>query len=70
MEVDAAWPAAGVAAELDPRATHDTAAAFERDRRKDQRLMRAGWRVVRITPRRLREEPHRVADLLRRLLAH
>ncbi len=68
VEIDAAWPAARLAAELDPRATHDTAAAFERDRRKDQRLLLAGWRVVRITPRRLREEPDRVADLLRRLL--
>lgn len=64
-----AWPAARLAVELDPRATHGTAAAFERDRRKDQRLLLAGWRVVRVTPRRLREDPERVTGLLRRLLA-
>lgn len=68
VELDVAWPAARLAVELDPRSTHGTAAAFERDRRKDQRLLLVGWRVVRITPRRLREEPHRLARLLGRLL--
>jgi len=67
VEHDVAWPAARLAVELDPRSTHGTAAAFERDRHKDQRLMLAGWRVVRLTPRRLREEPDRVAATLRRL---
>lgn len=69
LELDVAWPAARLAVELDPRATHGTAAAFERDRRKDQRLLLAGWRVVRLTPRRLRKDPERVTGLLRRLLA-
>jgi len=68
VELDVAWPAARLAVELDPRSTHGTAAAFERDRHKDQRLMLAGWRVVRLTPRRLREEPDCVAATLRRLL--
>lgn len=55
--------------ELDGRAFHDTASAFERDRARDRTLQAAGWRVVRITWRSLRHEPAAVAADLRRLLA-
>ena len=43
-------------AELDGRAVHGTARAFERDRARDRALSAAGWRVVRITWRQLSEE--------------
>ena len=50
--------------ELDGRAFHATAAAFERDRARDRRLQAADWTVVRVTWRQLRDEPEIVvADL-------
>jgi very-short-patch-repair endonuclease len=55
--------------EIDGWRYHGTRAAFERDRRRDAALMAAGYRVVRITYRRLRNEPHAVSAQLGALLA-
>ena len=55
--------------ELDSRRWHDTSSAFEDDRRRDNALVAAGWRVIRITWRMLHDEPQKVADLLRQLLS-
>lgn len=49
FEVDAVWPAARLAVELDSRAHHLGAAAFDRDRRRDRLLTLAGWRPLRYT---------------------
>jgi hypothetical protein len=49
VEVDCVWRRARLIAELDGRAVHGTASAFERDRARDRALNAAGWRVVRIT---------------------
>jgi very-short-patch-repair endonuclease len=49
-------------------AYHGTRRAFERDRRKDASLQAAGYRVVRITWRRLRYESYAVAAELAVLL--
>jgi very-short-patch-repair endonuclease len=68
LEVDFVWPEAGLIAELDGRRYHESASAFERDRLRDMRLATAGYRVVRITWRRLRDEPEAVIADLRRLL--
>jgi very-short-patch-repair endonuclease len=68
MEVDALWRSERVVVELDSRQFHDTPAAFEADRRRDRRLIAAGWRPVRITWRQLTEEPDAVARDLRRML--
>jgi len=68
-EVDCVWPATRLVVELDGRAAHDTAAAFERDRAKDRALHRAGWRPVRVTWRQLHDEPRALAGDLRALLA-
>jgi very-short-patch-repair endonuclease len=54
--------------ELDSRAYHFTRAAFERDRIRDGKLQLAGYRVVRITHRRLTDQPEAVMDMLRTLL--
>lgn len=54
--------------EVDGRATHGTRRGFEHDRRRDQRLMLAGWRVVRLTWRQVLEEPAGVAAIVRGLL--
>jgi very-short-patch-repair endonuclease len=68
LEVDCAWPEHRVIVELDGRATHDLANAFEADRARDRRLQAAGWRVVRITWRQLHDTPAELEADLRRLL--
>jgi very-short-patch-repair endonuclease len=59
-EVDALWRTAKLIVEIDGFAAHGTRAAFERDRARDAQLVAAGYRVIRITWRRLRDEPERV----------
>ena len=68
-EVDFSWPAARLIVEVDGWTAHGTRGAFERARRRDAELTAAGWRVVRITGRRLQREPEAVARQLGRLLA-
>lgn len=68
FEVDAVWPDAHLVVELDGHEFHRTRAAFERDRVRDAQLQLAGYRVVRITSRRLRIEPEAVAATIRALL--
>ena len=67
-EVDFLWRPQRLVVETDGRAAHGTRAAFERDRVRDADLTAAGWRVVRITHRRLTADPDAVAALLRLLL--
>ena len=69
FEVDALWPAHRLVVELDSFKFHRARAAFERDRARDAALLVAGYRVVRITYRQLRDEPARVANTIRKLLA-
>lgn len=66
---DFLWRRHRLIVETDGRDVHATRQAFERDRKRDQRLMVAGWRVVRFTWRQVTREPDRVADTLRALLA-
>lgn len=68
-ELDASWPAPRLAVELDGWESHRSRASFEADRERDRRLTVAGWRVIRITWRQLRDEPALVAAHLRALLA-
>jgi very-short-patch-repair endonuclease len=67
-EVDFVWRAHSLIVETDGWAAHGTRRAFERDRARDADLVVAGWRVVRITHRRLETEPRVVAHQLRSLL--
>ena len=53
--------------ELDSRAFHDNTAAFERDRARDIDLQVWGYRVLRVTSKRRREEPAALAVALRAL---
>jgi very-short-patch-repair endonuclease len=69
LRVDFLWRGQRLIVETDGRGTHRTRQAFERDRRRDQRLMLAGWRVIRLTWRQLTREPDRVAAMLVGLLA-
>ncbi|CAN5606416.1 hypothetical protein BH20ACT17_BH20ACT17_15680 [soil metagenome] len=67
-ECDFVWPEARLIVELDGYSTHGTRRSFEADRARDRALHVAGWRVIRITWRQLRDEPKRLAADLRALL--
>ncbi len=67
--VDAVWRLQLLIVEVDGHAAHGHRAAFERDRRRDQVLIAAGWRVVRVTFRQLQDEPLMVAVRLGQALA-
>jgi hypothetical protein len=68
-EVDFCWPQARLIVETDGRASHRTRKAFESDRTRDRRTLRAGYQTIRLTDRALREEASEVARDLRDLLA-
>ena len=68
FEVDALWPDRRLVVELDGYSFHRSRRAFEGDRVRDAQLQLAGYRVVRITSRRLAEEEGAVAGTIRRLL--
>ncbi len=53
MEVDFYWPAQRLVVEFDGFAYHSDRQAFEHDRLRDQRLIAAGNRVMRLTARQL-----------------
>jgi very-short-patch-repair endonuclease len=66
--VDALWKAQRVIVELDSYSFHRSRTAFESDRARDADMQLAGYRVLRVTFRRLEREPAAVADQLRSLL--
>jgi Protein of unknown function (DUF559) len=65
---DFVWRTQRVAIEADGFGTHKSRHAFEDDRRRDQRLISAGWRPVRVTDRQLKHERDRIVALLIDLL--
>jgi very-short-patch-repair endonuclease len=67
-EVDALWPDARLIIELDSWEFHAHRAAFETDRNRDTDHMLAGYRTIRVTHRRLSDEPTRLATQIRALL--
>jgi very-short-patch-repair endonuclease len=69
ISVDCLWPEERLIVELDGRATHGTAKAFESDRERDRILLVDGWRVVRVTWRQLRDREAAIAVDLRSALA-
>lgn len=62
--VDALWLHQRLVVEVDGFAFHSTRAAFERDRLRDADLLAAGYRVIRITWRRLTQAPEAVVASL------
>lgn len=68
IRADFAWPDRKIAVETDGRKTHGTKQAFESDRRRDQRLVAAGWIVIRVTWRQLKFRPHELRPVLLKLL--
>jgi very-short-patch-repair endonuclease len=69
LEADFLWREAGLIVEADSRRFHDTDSAFLNDRRREQRLQIAGWRVSHCTWEQVEHEPRALADTIRRLLA-
>lgn len=68
-EVDLLWPRQRLVVEVDGFAYHSSRTAFERDRRRDAELQAWGYRVLRITWRRLVAEPNAVVAQLAALLS-
>jgi very-short-patch-repair endonuclease len=56
-EVDMCWPRRRLVLEFDGFTFHSDRRAFENDRRRDQDLVAAGYRVIRVTARQVEEEP-------------
>jgi very-short-patch-repair endonuclease len=69
LRPDFVWPEQRVIVETDGRSAHGTRRAFDADRRRDQRLMVAGWTVIRVTWIQLRDAPGEVVAAVSRLLA-
>lgn len=63
--VDFAYPSIRLIIEFDGRRWHSTLDAFDEDRLRDNHAQLAGWRVLRITYRMMKEQP----DMVRIMLA-
>jgi predicted transcriptional regulator of viral defense system len=68
IRADFVWREQRLIVQTDGRGTHRTAQAFEHDRREDQRLIAAGWTVIRTTWRQVTRRPREVARTISRLL--
>lgn len=69
LQADFLWRDARLIVEADSRGFHDTASAFEYDRKRAQRFEVDGWRVCRCTWAQVEREPRRLTMTLRALLA-
>lgn len=67
--VDALWPEHRLVVEVDGYAYHRHRKAFERDRRRDQELVAAGYRVIRVTWLQLRDRPLSVITSIAQAIA-
>jgi hypothetical protein len=68
--VDAHWPQSTLIAELDGWNFHNTELDFEKDRERDAFTLEAGRATIRITRRRMKREPAKVARQLKTILAN
>jgi hypothetical protein len=65
---DGWWPDAGVAGEVDSRAWHLSPDDWDRTRRRHDLMAAAGIIVLHFSPRELRREPAKVAEMIKRAL--
>jgi hypothetical protein len=68
LQADFLWRDARLIVEADSREFHDTASAFEYDRKRAQRFELAGWHVSRCTWAQVEHEPQRLIATIRALL--
>jgi very-short-patch-repair endonuclease len=66
---DVLWPAHRLVVEVDGYAYHRHRKAFESDRRRDQELVAAGYRVIRVTWLQLRDHPISVITSIAQAIA-
>ncbi|HEU0101149.1 MAG TPA: DUF559 domain-containing protein [Mycobacteriales bacterium] len=66
--VDFAWPSFGLVVEADGFAFHSDRAAYRQDRRRNNALVRLGWRVLRFSWEDVQHEPEDVARTVRACL--
>lgn len=69
FEVDAFWPDKRLVVEVDGYEAHRGRQAFERDRRKSAALEAAGYRVIRVSWRQVKDTPEMVAAVVAAALA-
>ena len=69
IKADFMWRDRRVIVEADGRKWHNTRQRFESDRVRDQRLIAAGWKVIRTTWKQMTFRPHELRPLLLKLLA-
>ena len=62
---DGWWPDAGVAGEVDSRAWHLSPDDWDRTRQRHDRMAAAGIIVLHFSPRELRREPAKVAEMIK-----
>jgi very-short-patch-repair endonuclease len=67
--IDVAFPHARVAIEVDGRAFHSSPGRFQSDRTRQNRLVAAGWRVLRFTWEDLSQRPEMVLRRIAELVA-
>jgi very-short-patch-repair endonuclease len=67
--IDFAFPGSMVAIEVDGFAHHSDVTRFQRDRQRQNDLVRAGWTVLRFTWADVTERPHDVVARVRTELA-
>jgi hypothetical protein len=65
---DAWWPNSGVAVEVDSREWHLSPEDWDRTRRRHDRMAAAGIIVLHFSPREIRREPAKVAQMIQRAL--
>jgi hypothetical protein len=65
---DFLWREVRLIVEADSRRFHDTDSAFQSDRRREQQLQLAGWRVTHCTWEQVELEPATLAETVRDLL--
>jgi very-short-patch-repair endonuclease len=69
FQADFLWRDVRLILEADSREFHDTDSAFLNDRRREQQLQLAGWRVSHCTWAQIEREPSLLAEIIRGLLA-
>jgi len=68
VQADLLWPRQKLIVEMDGHRFHGNRHAFEHDRDRDQRLVLAGYRVVRFTWRQITRESAKVGRRIIELL--
>ena len=68
IRADFVWRDRRVAIEADSRKWHTSRQRLEQDRVRDQRLIAAGWTIIRTTWKQMTRRPHELRPLLLKLL--